>query len=232
MGMRHRLRAAAESAVATVPFLHDLAVKLRSRQAIFSQAYASKAWGSDESGSGIGSELGATHQLREFLPDLLHHYGIKKFLDAPCGDWNWMQLVDLQGVQYVGVDVVPEVVARNRRAYQRKGVSFMVADLTRDELPRADLILCRDCWIHLSFRDVALTLENFRRTGATWLLVSNSPRSRMNKNQLTGRMWRHLNLHMPPFNFPASVEVRADHYDHTDFEITLWKLADLPRVEP
>ena len=45
-----------------------------------------RGWGSDESGSGIGSELGATEALREYLPGLFKRLGVRKVLDAPCGD--------------------------------------------------------------------------------------------------------------------------------------------------
>lgn len=224
------LRTLVKSSILEIPVLHDLALKLISRRSIFSRAYKSKAWESEESGSGVGSELGATATLREYLPELLRRLGAVSFLDAPCGDWNWMRLVDLKGINYIGADVVPEVIEKNRAAYERAGVKFTVADLTKDELPRADLILCRDCWIHLSFRDAALMLENFRRSGATWLLITNGPQALENRNKLTGLHWRPLNLHKPPFNFPAGIEARKDHYEETKFEITLWKIADLPKI--
>src|SRR3712207_7875432 len=50
---------------------------------------------SHESYSGRGSELGATESLRSYLPQLFERLNIKTFLDAPCGDWNWMRQVDL-----------------------------------------------------------------------------------------------------------------------------------------
>ncbi|NPC57392.1 class I SAM-dependent methyltransferase [Caenimonas soli] len=226
MGLRTRLK----MTISSIPLAHDLTLKLLSRESIFSRAYSSRAWGSEESGSGVGSELGATEALRAYLPGLFKRLGVEKILDAPCGDWNWMRLVDLEGIDYVGVDVVPEVIAKNQAAYAAAGVRFKVADITRDDLPSADLILCRDCWVHLSFRDAASILENFRRCGATWLLVSNSPQISENKNQLTGLSWRYLNLHQPPFNFPAGLEARKDHYDDHGFQITLWRIADLPRI--
>jgi hypothetical protein len=142
-----------------------------------------------------------------------------------------MRLVDLTGIDYAGVDVVPEVIARNQASYAASGVRFQVADITKDDLPAADLILCRDCWVHLSFRDAASILENFRRCGATWLLISNSPQVMENSNQLTGLNWRYLNLHKPPFGFPASLESRKDHRDDHGFQITLWRIADLPRID-
>lgn len=231
MNAEFKLRTRIKNVIARLPALHDLALSVRTREKIFSGAYAQKAWGSDESGSGTGSELGATEALRKYLPELLERLQIQRFLDAPCGDWNWMRLVDLKDITYFGLDVVPEVIARNVATYGRSGVEFKVADLTHDPLPKAELVLCRDCWIHLSFRDAASMLENFRRSGATYLLMSNSPQVQKNRNQLPGWNWRYLNLHLPPFNFPPGLEARKDHYAEHGFQITLWKIADLPPID-
>jgi Methyltransferase domain len=201
-----------------------------SRAQIFQFAYATRAWGSAESGSGIGSELAATENISAYLPELFQRLQVSKFLDAPCGDWNWMKQVDLSGVDYFGADIVSSVITKNKQEYARPGVQFIHADLTKDPLPTVDMIMCRDCWVHLSFEDIAAMLKNFRRTGARWLLVSNTPGQNRNKNKATGIDWRHLNLHLPPFNFPAEIESRKDHYPDVPFEITLWRLAELPEI--
>lgn len=212
--------------VTDFPLLHDYWLKLRKREAIFNLAYSKNLWGSAESGSGTGSEVGATTSIRAYLPQVLSRLGVRTMLDAPCGDWNWMRLVDLGGIDYIGADLVPDVIRKNHDRYP--GVRFIVADLTRTDLPRSDLILCRDCWLHLSFRDISAVLENFRRSGATWLLVNNSPNHLANVNQMTGLEWRHLNLELPPFNFPPPLE---SHEDQHLSRLTLWHISDLPKVE-
>jgi hypothetical protein len=216
--------------IASIPLLPEALLRLRSRRRIFERAFEGPAWGSRESRSGDGSELGATETLRYYLPDLCRRLGIRTIFDGPCGDWNWMRHVDLTNIDYVGADLVRSLIVDNQNRFSRPGVRFIVADLTRDPLDRADLILCRDCWVHLSFRDIAAMLENFRRSGATWLLVSDSPGTERNYDKLTGLSWRYLNLCRPPFNFPPAVERRKDHYAHVHFQISLWRLADLPMI--
>ena len=228
--LRRLLRAKAREGVASIGPLHSWVVRLRPRTQLFAKAYTAEVWGSAESRSGQGSEVGATTSIRPLLSELFAQLSIRTFLDAPCGDWNWMRLVDLKGVHYIGADIVPAVIESNRTRFSRDGVRFMVADLTMDDLPRADLVLCRDCWVHLSFQDIAAILENFRRSGATWLLVSNSPHITRNSNQFTGLRWRYLNLRLAPFLFPPPLESRPDHYPHVPFEIALWRIADLPNV--
>jgi SAM-dependent methyltransferase len=224
------LRSSITNFAAGYPVLHDFAIWLKPRDRVFGRVYATGAWCSEESGSGTGSELAATEAIRAYLPELFRRLGVRDFVDAPCGDWNWMRLVDLDGVSYVGLDVVQEVIAANQAKYARPGVSFTVADLTRDALPRADLVLCRDCWIHLSFRDIAAMLENIRRSGATWLLVTNGPNVTKNHDQMTRARWRYLNLRLAPFHFPQPIEALKDHYPEYPEEITLWRVADLPEA--
>ena len=225
-----RLRDRLRSLVADTPELHEIAMRLKSRQRIFQRAYRERSWGSGESGSGLGSELAATTNIRPWLPHLFQEHGMRSVLDAPCGDWNWMRQVDLAGIDYTGVDLVPEVIAANINAYTRPGVRFAIADLTRDRLPMTDLILCRDCWIHLSFADIDLMLENFRRSGATWLLTTDAPDVTRNRNQITGLPWRPLNLRLPPFGFPEPVEARVDNLPEAPMLLCLWRLQDLPRL--
>lgn len=55
--------------------LHRLRRRKTSRQAVFTRIYDSAGWESTESGSGTGSELRATGEIRERLPDLLSRIG-------------------------------------------------------------------------------------------------------------------------------------------------------------
>ncbi len=78
---------------------------------IFAKAYDTYQWGSQESRSGQGSELAATENLRAYLPELFERLNVRTFLDAPCGDWNWMREVDLRRRLY----------RRRRGAARRRG---------------------------------------------------------------------------------------------------------------
>ena len=209
---------------------HRLRSGLKSRTGVFSRVYETFAWSmSRESGSGDGSALRATEVVRAGLTDLLRRHNIQSLLDAPCGDWNWMQHIDLTGIEYFGADIVPAVIAANEK-FERPGVSFVVADLTRDKLPAAEAVLCRDCLQHVSYRDISAILANFRRTGACWLLLTNFPEVQNNRNQFTGVRWRRLNLQLPPFNFPDPIETLSDGGDVNPRQLSLWRLRDLPEL--
>lgn len=211
--------------------LHSLRWRATSRQAVFSRVYDSAGWGSSESGSGTGSELRATAEIRKRLPDLLSRHGVDSLLDAPCGDWNWMRHVELPVRDYYGADIVPSVIEENQRLFGNERHGFVLADLTHDPLPPADAIICRDCLVHLSFQDIASVLQNFRATGATRLLLNTYPEVRRNRNQFTGAHWRRLNLRLAPFGFPEPVESFPDGGDVDPSRLGLWRVEDLPHME-
>src|SRR5262249_48072014 len=47
-----------------------------------------------ESVCGPGSSLSQTDEIRRMLPLLISETGTRSFLDAPCGDFNWMRHVE------------------------------------------------------------------------------------------------------------------------------------------
>jgi hypothetical protein len=149
-------------------------------------------------------------------------------LDAPCGDWNWMKDVALPVDMYFGVDIVHEIAASNAREHGSEKRIFTQGDLTRDPLPKADLVLCRDCLVHLSFSDIGAVLRNFRKTGAKYLMVNTYESVRRNRNQFTMTMWRKLNMQLAPFSFPPPIESFPDGGRVDPNTMGLWRFADLP----
>ena len=101
--------------------------------------------------------------LRAELSGLFQRLGVTSLLDAPCGDAGWINQADL-GVRYVGIDIVPELIARlqGRAASGEITGEYHLADITADPLPRCDAILCRDCLVHLSFANIARAVANFQ----------------------------------------------------------------------
>jgi SAM-dependent methyltransferase len=205
----------------------------RRRSRVFRQIFRTNYWGSDSSVSGPGSELAQTAIIRAALPALLARHGVRSILDAPCGDFNWMRDVDLTGVHYTGADIVPELIERNSAAYAAPDRQFVVCDLVEGDLPMADLILCRDCLVHLSYDETRRALDNFRRSGATWLLTTTFTAARENREIVTGD-WRPIMLERPPYGFPPPTELVNEgctEFDgaYPDKSLALWRLSDLPR---
>ena len=202
-----------------------------SPERIFSQIYQKHSWGGD-SVSGMGSDFQQTQLVRSHLPRLLGKYSIKSILDVPCGDFNWMQSVNLDGIQYIGGDIVPDLIIKNQKQYGSSSRSFSVLNLIKDDLPQADLLLCRDCLIHLSLRDIKLVLENILNSSTPYLLTTTYPLLLKNSDIITGD-FRALNLTLPPFSFPPPLEtiqedLFPEHPENPNFirELGLWRVSD------
>ena len=116
-------------------------------------------------------------------------------------------------------------------ARARDGDSLRL-DLTADPLPRADVVLCRDCLVHLSFDHIRQAFDNLRRSGSTWLLTTTFLDHHENVDIESGD-WRMLNLTRPPFNLPAPEGVLVEgclesEGAYADKALGLWRIADLP----
>ncbi|MGL9616844.1 class I SAM-dependent methyltransferase [Bradyrhizobium sp. U531] len=199
----------------------------------FERIERTNLWGAASSVSGLGSEDMATAAIRDALPPLLRRLGVRSLLDAPCGDAGWIGRLRLD-IDYTGVDIVPSLIAANtkRVADGELAGCFLVADLTRDRLPRADLILCRDCLVHLSFQNIARAIAGFRESGAQFLLATTFPEFEGNRDCEDGD-WRALNMTRAPFGWPAPrdlIDERCEEGDGgwRDKSLGLWRLDELP----
>jgi hypothetical protein len=192
---------------------------------VFSTIYHTNAWQDPESASGRGSTLARTKVIMAQLPLLLVDLHAKTLLDAACGDFNWMRHTDLRHVNYIGVDVVPALIARNQQLFQNENRKFASLDITRDKLPAADAILCRDCFIHLCFRNIKAAVKNFKLTGATHLFCTTHTTITSNTDCPDGS-WRSLNLQLPPFNFPSPVRLIVED-EELGKCLGVWRLEEL-----
>ncbi|MFC4083740.1 class I SAM-dependent methyltransferase [Amycolatopsis samaneae] len=212
---------------------HAETLERMGNQERFTHIYQANLWGSDVSVSGQGSDLEQTRELRAGLPELFARFGVRTLLDLPCGDFGWLSGVELGVERYIGGDIVAELVDRNTERYGNAGSrEFRVLDLTADPLPRADLVLCRDCLVHLSFADIRRAVDNLRRSGSRYLLTTTFGDLGANVDIPTGD-WRALNLCREPFGFPEPLAVLLEGCTEeggafADKALGLWEIADLP----
>jgi SAM-dependent methyltransferase len=185
-----------------------------------------------ESLSGAASTLAETARLRAALPGLIASLRVESLLDIPCGDFHWMQEVPFSG-SYVGADIVPEMVERNRLLYGSERRRFAVLDATSDRLPQVDLVLCRDLFVHLGNRDVAAVLRNIAASGARWLLTNHFQEREENPDIESGD-FRAINLCRAPFHLsaPEVVVLEESALDgglYRDRAMALWPVSTVAR---
>ena len=177
--------------------------KTKSVEERFDKIYSTNYWLDDESRSGTGSTLKSTEDIREHLPNIIEKFNIKKLFDAPCGDFNWMsQVLKIVKIDYLGSDIVKDIIVSNKK-YENDKIKFSKLDIIVDELPASDLMICRDCLFHFSYKDIFLFLNNFLSSDIKYILLSghlNTEYKFENKDIITGD-FRKMDLFSKPFNF-------------------------------
>ena len=191
--------------------------------------YLENTFNSSESRSGEGSTLRQTKIVRAELPKILKCYGVETLLDAPCGDLNWIKETDLSNIKYLGVDIVSEIISENKKKYFDIG-EFFCLDIVSDNLPLTDMIMSRDCLVHLTFSEAKKAIKNMKRSGSKYLFTTSFTDREINE-ELKGE-WRPLNLEKPPFNFPIPLLILNEGCTEADSKfkdksLCLWEFKDI-----
>ncbi|MBR9999074.1 MAG: class I SAM-dependent methyltransferase [Cyclobacteriaceae bacterium] len=184
-----------------------------------------------DSVSGPGSTRKQTSEIIKKIPEVLDSFQIGTILDIPCGDFNWMNLIDWTGRHYIGADILEDLVRQNAEKYRGGAVTFKVLDLTRDDLPPADLIFCRDCLVHFSYDDIFMALANIKRSNARYLMTTTFPDEEVNEDIPSGG-WRPVNFNAQPFAFPGPLYLLNEQCTEADGlfadkSLGLWEISVL-----
>ena len=196
----------------------------------FTRHWERRDWDEPETVSGRGSSLQSTAAIRRELPRLFAELGVRSVVDAGCGDFHWFSTLPVELDSYLGIEVVEGLAAANQERYGDRRRRFTSLDVIRDPLPSADLILCRDCLVHLKNHQVSAALRNFRRSGSRFLLTTTFTGAHPNADVPLGG-WRPLNLELPPFELGPPLEVISEAESvedsrYADKSLALWALQD------
>jgi len=185
-------------------------------EAIFTYIYKTNGFHADSTASGPGSTLEQTEALRAQLLSLCIKYTIASIMDAPCGDFHWMQKLNMKGISYIGLDIVKDLILKNQQQYGTPSVQFYL-------------------FIHLPNAAIKETIRNFKRSKSKYLLTSSFARTEgVNKDIKMGGL-RLINLLLPPFNLPRPLDVIHEHSTEdspffgvlNDKYMVLWALEDI-----
>jgi SAM-dependent methyltransferase len=170
------------------------------RQA-FQTIYQEQQWGR---GSGPGSSPANTIEYRAFVERFIEANRIRSVTDLGCGDWQFSHLIDWSQVEYLGLDIVPEVVAGNRSRFALPNLRFEEFTVI-DNLPGGDLLLSKEVLQHLPNQTIAEYLAVIQRKYRFALLTnSNEPTANVNIDVPAGG-YRPVRLQDAPFNVSGAV---------------------------
>lgn len=187
----------------------------------FTHIYDSGQWnGPWNTNDGGGSGLIYTESLRSQLPAFFKKWNITSIFDASCGEFTWMQAVDLTGIKYIGGEIVADKIARNKIKWPQH--TWLEFDILTDTFPEADMWMCRDTLFHFPLFYLQKALRNFVNSNIKYLLTSSHPGPwggghRFHPNFLIQNnvIWNfgdftNLNVFKHPYNFSAALDSLDD----------------------
>ena len=140
-----------------------------------------------------------------------------------------MKGVKLDSISYIGADIVEKIIQFNNEKYSKENRRFIQLNILEDKLPKADIIFCRDLFIHFSYGDIFTAIENIKKSGSKYLLTTSYRLGTKNFDIPTGR-WHPINLLIKPFSFPSPLKV-VDEKPTLEADkgknLFLWKIGDL-----
>ena len=198
---------------------------------IFTEIYKRNWWGDKDTRSGTGSNLIQTKLIIESIPNILKEYKISTILDIPCGDFYWMNNINLNRINYIGADIVKELIELNTRKYESFNISFKKLNLIEDELPKVDLIFCRDCLVHFSFEYIHKSIINICNSQSKYFMTTTFIEREKNVDIETGQ-WRPINFETYPFHFPEPRRIinegcTENNNIYSDKSLGLWDINDI-----
>jgi SAM-dependent methyltransferase len=166
----------------------------------FNQTYRQKLWGyleGEEFFSGQGSIEEFAKPYTSWLARFITEKKVATVVDLGCGDFRIGRgICAAVSVNYVGVDIVSDLIAYNQSRFGNDDVRFKCADIIEDELPEGDLCLIRQVLQHLSNEQISRVLANCAKF--PYLVVTedvySGPGVRINLDIMHGpdnRLFRH-----------------------------------------
>ena len=178
------------------------------------QIYEKKLWGGNEGEFYSGS--GSNH------PDLVNPYveRLTAFLnsfdtpivvcDLGCGDFNVGKELVPHAKKYIAVDIVPDLIKRNKEMFRNENLEFHCLDISKDEWPKADCVLLRNVLQHLSNADIQPIVQKLHHYNYI-VLTEHIPEGDFTPNTdiISGQGIRikkdsGVDITAPPFNFKAA----------------------------
>ena len=129
------------------------------------------------------------------------YHSIQSVVDFGCGDWQSSKLIDWDGIQYQGFDVVETIIEDNKRQFSRPNIRFEIADVSAESLPSADLLIIKEVLQHWPNEAILELLPSFESYKYVLLTNTVNPEGKLNNYEdINVGEARYLDLLGPPFN--------------------------------
>jgi len=188
----------------------------RTPMEVFSEIYSQKVWGgTGPFNSGAGSETDSivgpyVATIKKHLRS--HGSGKPKVVDLGCGDFFVGSRLIEECSEYIGVDVVPDLVKHLQTTAGSEHVRFTCLDIVADELPAGDICLIRQVLQRLGNEQIGKVLAKlgrYRTVFVTEHYPEDGPTVIPNVDKVHGggiRLYDRSGVYLdkPPFDLPSS----------------------------
>lgn len=127
------------------------------------QVYSMNLWGENNSDfySGAGShDPELVEPYVKVVTSFLTSFEIPlDVCDLGCGDFNIGKELVKHTRKYVAVDIVSELIDRNKEKFKERKLEFHCLDIAKDDLPKGDCALLRHVLQHVSNSEVQRILS-------------------------------------------------------------------------
>ena len=106
-------------------------------------------------------------------------------------------------MQYTGYDVVKSVVEKNQEKFGSGSIRFVHGDAVNVDLPKADLLICKEVLQHLPNEEIHKFLKQLPKFAFCLITNGVDPETKSSSNPelvMGGYYYRPLDLTAPPFN--------------------------------
>ena len=182
-------------------------------KAVMQQIYEQQLWGGSafDYYSGEGSHKSEIiHPYIAAVVDFLKsHNNNLTVCDLGCGDFNIGRHLVEYTEHYFAVDIVPELIDRNKTRFEAAHLEFQCLDISKDNLPQADCAILRQVLQHLSnteIQQILVKMNSYKYTILTEHLPSGTFRPNIDMIAHRGNRLKHksgIDILKAPFKFKA-----------------------------
>lgn len=185
-------------------------------KAVMTQIYDLKLWGGKDvdfySGNGSHDPKIINPYLDVLIAFFESHNNRLVVCDLGCGDFNIGKHLTKYTKTYFAIDIVENLINRNKSIYKENNLEFHCLDMVSDELPAGDCVILRQVLQHLSNSEIQTIIKKIARYKYI-ILTEHIPSNNFtpNKDIISGQGIRlkqnsGVNLLEAPFNLKIKEE--------------------------
>ncbi|PTM07449.1 MAG: SAM-dependent methyltransferase [Bacteroidetes bacterium] len=135
-------------------------------KAVMTQIYDMKLWGGKAfdfySGDGSYNPTIINPYLNALTTFLESFSMLLVVCDLGCGDFNIGNQLVKSTKKYIAIDIVEELIIRNKKLYKEDNLEFYCLDIAKDYFPSGDCIILRQVLQHLSNAEIQSIVQKLK----------------------------------------------------------------------